>query len=104
MQDQGDRTLQTSSQIISALASVLAKGGNFRVLFEKSNGDIRYMSVSRLMGMRDDLVTVYDDIKQDIRRFKISRTLCIELNLENPPMNENQIQTIKQKYISRKSG
>lgn len=69
---------------------------NFRVLFRKNDGDIRYMKVSRMMScdFLRDMVTVYDEEKEDIRRFKISSVYIIERNLENPPLTLEQMKEI----------
>ena len=69
---------------------------NFRVLFRKNDGDIRYMKVSRMMSCDfvRDMVTVYDEEKEDIRRFKISNVYIIERNLENPPLTLEQMKEI----------
>lgn len=70
---------------------------NFRILFYKSNKanrTIRYMMASRVMSLnlKDDYATVYDEGVQNIRRFKISNVVFVELNMENPPMMESDIE------------
>ena len=69
---------------------------NFRVLFRKMDGDIRYMRVSRMMScdFGRDLVLVYDEEKEDIRKFKISSVYLIERNLENPPLTLEEMNEI----------
>lgn len=88
---------QNKDEILLRLYIAKDKGKNFRVLFYKSNTankTIRYMTASRIISFnfKDDYATVYDEKVEDIRRFKISNVVFVELNMENPPMNEKDIE------------
>lgn len=93
--DKGIR--QSNDEILLRLSLARDKGKNFRVLFYKSNAEnktIRYMMASRIMSLNigADYATVYDERVEDIRRFKISNVVFVELNMENPPMKEKDIE------------
>lgn len=87
---------QDKDEIMIRLSIAQEQRKNFRILFRKRNQNnktLRYMLVSRIMSLNlnDDYATVYDEGVQDIRRFKISSVICVELNIENPPMTVEDI-------------